>query len=230
MLTIPRITLPDDPGNPAAQAMLRNLGLALQVATANWPEYGRQPVAPGGTTPSPALLPAVSAWMAHSGSHLHLLFEVWEQDVRAANTGDQDPVWQDSCVELFIRPAGDPEGYYNFEFNPLGVCLAAFGPDRHQRTPASTATLAGIGRAGCPWQTPFGLKQGLHKWQLALDIPASALSLHGLENWSGRSMSLNLYKCGDALPRPHYLSLFPIASPKPDFHRPECFGAVRFAD
>ena len=38
-------------------------------------------------------------------------------------------------------------------------------------------------------------------------------------------MKGNVYKCGDMLPHPHFLSFFPIHLPKPDFHRPDFFGA-----
>ena len=39
---------------------------------------------------------------------------------------------------------------------------------------------------------------------------------------------MNLYKCGDSLARPHYLSWQPVATPHPDFHRPEFFKPVLF--
>jgi hypothetical protein len=230
MLTVPKLDLPDLPGSPTHRELLRARGAPVRIATANWPGYGCGSAPAGAPAGSPDALPAVEAWLAHSGSRLHLLFEVWEDCVRAANDRDQDPVWQDSCVELFIKPEGAPEGYYNFEFNCLGRCLAAFGPDRHERNPAGAATLAGVLRAGEPWTETFGLKPGVQRWSLAVSIPAAALTRHGIGSWNGRTMACNLYKCGDALPRPHYLSLFPITSAQPDFHRPECFGALRFAD
>ena len=39
---------------------------------------------------------------------------------------------------------------------------------------------------------------------------------------------MNLYKCGDNLSHPHFLSWQPIDTPQPDFHRPEFFAAGKF--
>ena len=44
----------------------------------------------------------------------------------------------------------------------------------------------------------------------------------------GLKVKGNVYKCGDMLPHPHFLSFFPIDLPKPDFHRPDFFGSVEF--
>ncbi len=78
------------------------------------------------------------------------------------------------------------------------------------------------------FRSPFEYRSGVASWSLAVTIPAGSLVHHPMTDWGGKTLSLNMYKCGDALPRPHYLSLYPIASAQPDFHRPECFGAVRF--
>lgn len=47
---------------------------------------------------------------------------------------DGDPCWQDSCVELFIQDIEHPQLYRNFEWNSQGICLAAIGADRHERS------------------------------------------------------------------------------------------------
>lgn len=41
---------------------------------------------------------------------------------------------------------------------------------------------------------------------------------------------MNLFKCGDELSHPHFLSWQPIRTEKPDFHRPEFFAQVRFGE
>ena len=38
----------------------------------------------------------------------------------------------------------------------------------------------------------------------------------------------NIYKCGDLLPQPHFVTLFPIQAPQPDYHRPEFFQPLPF--
>ena len=74
----------------------------------------------------------------------------------------------------------------------------------------------------------FGLREGLD-WELELAIPASALAFHKLSSFSGLHARGNFYKCGNKLPRRHYLSWAPIDTPAPDFHRPEFFESIDFA-
>ncbi|MBP5277596.1 MAG: hypothetical protein J6Z18_03800, partial [Prevotella sp.] len=51
---------------------------------------------------------------------------------------------------------------------------------------------------------------------------------HRLKDISGMSFRANFYKCGDLLPKPHFLSWNAVEIPQPDFHRPDQFGKVTF--
>ena len=53
--------------------------------------------------------------------------------------------------------------------------------------------------------------------------------MHSLTDWSGLKAKVNLYKCGDKLSQPHFLSWKPISAPKPDFHLPEFFEQIKFS-
>ena len=72
---------------------------------------------------------------------------------------------------------------------------------------------------------PFGISNNRTKWDLRLDIPSSVFSL---DTFSGLKARGNFYKCADASPARHYMSLYPIHTPKPDFHRPEFFDDLIF--
>ena len=63
---------------------------------------------------------------------------------------------------------------------------------------------------------------------LTLAIPAAALFRDRIAGWDGVQGAMNLYKCGDDLSCPHYLSWRPVGTPAPDFHRPEFFEPVFF--
>ena len=65
--------------------------------------------------------------------------------------------------------------------------------------------------------------------RLSLANPPQALFMHSLTDWSGLKAKVNLYKCGDKLSQPHFLSWKPIAAPKPDFHLPEFFEQIKFS-
>ena len=59
-------------------------------------------------------------------------------------------------------------------------------------------------------------------------IPASAFFLHHINYLSQREMRCDLYKCGDLLAKPHYMSWNPVHSEKPNFHRPQDFDTCIF--
>lgn len=188
--------------------------LPQPVACCNWPDD--YPYAP-----------QVSFRMFHTGELLMLRFDVAEQCTAAAAADDNGPVWRDSCVEFFIAP--DDGGYYNFEINCIGTLLLAH---RRQRkvdvihAPAEVLSLVER-RPSLPRAT-FAERRGDNRWSMTIAIPATALFRHEFESWDGMEARMNLYKCGDDLSVPHFLSWSPISTPSPDFHRPEFFKQVRF--
>lgn len=171
--------------------------------------------------------PKVEFRMAHTGSHLIVRFEVWENYTAARVEKDHGEVWTDSCVETFI--ALDDQGYYNFETTCIGKLLLAFRKEREVGVePAKQEILNTVKRTGSLPCKTFEEVVGDNHWTMQIEIPASALFRHELSTWSGAKARMNLYKCGDNLSHPHFLSWQPIAVPKPDFHRPEFFTEVEF--
>ena len=173
--------------------------------------------------------PQVEVALAHIGSHLLVHYRVSETCLRALAESDGGRVWEDSCCELFLQPDtrfGIP--YYNIECNCAGKLLLAEGVDRHQRHPASATIMQTISRWSSLGSEKIPLTDGPAHWDLALAIPATALFDAGIEDFTGMTMRGNIYKCGDALTTPHFLSLFPIRTKTPDFHRPEFFQDFHF--
>lgn len=169
--------------------------------------------------------PKVKASMWHNGSNLFINFEVEENFVRANAKKDNDKVSKDSCVELFI--SFDDDGYYNLEANCTGKILLSHRRGRKIDVEyASPEILEGIKRNPSLGVEPFDTKTYNGKWNLLLSIPVTTFFKHNLKSFSGLKANCNLYKCGDELPVPHFLSWKPISSPAPDFHRPEFFSPV----
>ena len=165
--------------------------------------------------------PRVSFRIAHSDDALAIMFEVEEEHVRAVSLESNGPVWEDSCVEFFVKnPAG--EGYFNFEVNCIGTALAAL---RRSRTDADHFTAEQMLRVrhfgSLPHAPIDSLGEGQQWWMVEI-IPFALL---GVER-APASIRCNFYKCGDGCRRPHYLSWSPVESEEPNFHRPECFGIV----
>ena len=185
-------------------ARLKAAGARIKIEMINWSEF-------------PHLI-EVEVYIGYTDQYLWLDFRVGNEFIRAVSRKDQDPVWQDSCVEFFIKQ-GDL--YRNFEFNSLGVCLSASGSDRHSRISLDKDSLANILRY--PSFTPETLPDDntLASWSLTVAIP---LEMIGLK--AGCKFLANFYKCGDETRVPHYISWSPIATSTPDFHQPDYFSLV----
>ena len=183
------------------------------IDTVNWQEYSYRP--------------QVQFRMQYCDSAFLLQYRVREQSVRAVAAGDNGEVWKDSCVEFFVTPSDDGI-YYNFEFNCAGTCLLAAGASREGREAAKPALIATIRRQPSLGRHPFGERKNETEWNMALVIPYTCLFRHPDYSPAGKTVRANFYKCGDDLTVPHFLSWNPIKTEKPDFHRPEFFGTVKF--
>lgn len=171
--------------------------------------------------------PDVRFRIAHTGRQILLQYDVRENSIRAVADTDNGRVWEDSCCEFFVSPSNDGI-YYNFECNCIGTLLIGAKKDTNERHRASEDVLSSVKRwTSLPHQS-FPLQKGDAHWQLTLIIPDSAFFLHHINYLSQREMRCNLYKCGDLLAKPHYMSWNPVHSEKPNFHRPQDFDTCIF--
>lgn len=223
-MIVPKFTL--DAADAAAVERVFAASEPQTVGCCNWPEAF--PYAP-----------EVRFRMFHTGDRLFVRFEVAERYTAARVVKDNGEVWTDSCVEFFFAPdspASDAAagsggtGYYNFETNCIGRMLLGHRRSRNEGVVhASAETLASVRRISTLPDAPFEEREGDNRWTLTLAIPPQALFRHAFESWDGVRGRMNLYKCGDGLSHPHFLSWRPIDTPQPDFHRPEFFGEVEFS-
>lgn len=196
------------PGNPPSRA------LNLKIDVNNWP--ASFPYSPNAE---------VSLW--HSGETLFLNFKVAEDFISARCQNDNEKVSNDSCVEFFV--SFDDEGYYNIEANCTGKILMSHRKGRKIDVKyAPEEILSLIERRPSLGSEAIECRPSDGEWQLLLKIPASAFFLNSINNFKGLKARCNFYKCGDSLPVPHYLSVYPISTESPDFHRPEFFGDIEF--
>jgi hypothetical protein len=176
-----------------------------EIGCVNWAEFPYKPSA--------------GFHIAYSDKAVAIMFEVTEDHVRAVAMENNGPVWEDSCVETFIKdPVG--EGYYNIEVNCIGTKLAAHRLSRTDFELFDESRLSEIRcRGSLPHQKTDIQNQ---EWTLLKVIPFSVLGL----DKAPQSLNVNFYKCGDNCRQPHYLSWSPIALEKPNFHCPEFFGEI----
>lgn len=170
--------------------------------------------------------PEVCVRAAHTDSSLLLDYSVSEETVRATAKSDNGNVWEDSCVEFFIKDA-DSDKYFNIECNCAGTLLIAEGEDRNDRSHMPVEKLKAVSRWSSLGNVPFEEMKAPESWHLSLVIPKEIIGINN-ESLGMKRYLANIYKCGDALKTPHFVSLHPIATPSPDFHRPEFFGEISF--
>jgi hypothetical protein len=169
-------------------------------------------------------MPFVQARLFHTDSALHIRFQVQEEKPLVSCRKPNEPVYEDSCVELFLQPAPESDArYLNFEMNAAGTLLLQIGESRHDRhfIPATEHSQFNIkAESGCR------LPDGTAYWQVELSIPYSWLQsiFSEFQPAVGCTMRGNLYKCGDRTELPHYGCWSLVTSPTPDYHRSGDFG------
>ena len=178
--------------------------------------------------------PLTRARLLYDDAGLCGLFRVEDRYVRSRHTRFGDPVYQDSCVEVFLQPKPD-RGYLNFEMNAGGALLASHITD-HRRTPDGFAAFTKLTpedgrrvevRSSLPPVVEPEI-DGPLEWQLAFFIPTALLERHvgPIGPLGGQVWRANLYKCGNQTSHPHWASWSPVDAL--NFHLPHCFGSLRF--
>lgn len=197
---------PDLSGKSLAQidAALAAMPATGSIDQINWPD--QYPAAPQTTFT-----------LAHTDEILYVRYEVKGEVPLSTKTNDLELVNEDACVEIFIGDA-DNTHYWNFEFNPAGVCNASHRKERKvdvvRLNPEQLTSIKRYGQQLC----------AAH-WTLLVGIPLSLIELDLAREHARRA---NLYKCGDKTSMKHYASWNAITAPAPAFHLPEFFGEIQF--
>lgn len=168
--------------------------------------------------------PVCSFRIARSRSHLAVSFEVEGLDLRATYLEDNGNSWEDSCVEIFLSPHG--KEYFNIEITCIGSILMACGTGRDGRRVLPLSDVARVIRRSTLEHKTYDLEGGPYKWRVVALIPFDLLGLDG--NALPPSVGANFYKCGNLTTHKHFATWSPIGTDKPNFHRPEFFGALEF--
>jgi hypothetical protein len=192
---------------------MMDLQQKIKIDTLNWKGY--------------QYLPATEFAIAWSDNEIFLKYWVRESWLLAEKTEDNQNVYEDSCVEFFVSPENDGI-YYNFEFNAIGTCLMGNGTGRADTKRVDTSVISKIRRLPSMGRNVVKESMGDFSWTLTVAIPLNVFFRHDIEDLKGKTFRANFYKCGDNLPEPHYVTWNPVGTEKPDFHRPEYFGELKF--
>lgn len=164
--------------------------------------------------------------ISHFDEGIHLKFSVTEQFLRVRTRKLNGEVHKDNCVEFFIA-FGQENSYYNFEFNCLGSVKGAYGKSRVHRKFLPSQLLKTVEDSICISMDNISKDKSI-KWDISIILPVAVFCYHDKVSLSGEACSVNFAKCGDSLPKPHFLSWVEIVSEKPDFHQPAAFDRVKF--
>lgn len=166
--------------------------------------------------------PKCSFAIARNSSCIFLKFFITEEAVLARFTQPNDLVYQDSCVEFFIAFNSEKE-YYNLEFNCIGTCYIGYGTGKSDREHAPFNVVKKIKSSSFLYSA-----NGKINWELTVVIPNEVFYHNTQANLLSKPCKANFYKCGDDLPKPHYLSWNNIESESPNFHLSDFFGNLNF--
>jgi hypothetical protein len=188
----------------------------------NWPEYNGDYNA------------EVKFRIAYSASEIYIQFLVKEDDVKAVYGEDEGSLpYTDSCVEFFLIP-GEGGEYYNLELNCIGKGTFAGGLQRDSRTHFGSDVMSKIRREASLGTVAFGTKTkeqnngDSYLWCVTAALPIELFTLSKVDPLKGREIKANFYKCGDDMPKCHFISWNPINFEQPNFHKPEFFGTLIF--
>src|SRR5690554_7495337 len=78
--------------------------------------------------------PEASCLIVNCTDGLKVRLKTNENEIKATYQKMNDPVYKDSCLELFLSPSlQTPDFYFNFELNSLGSLLLGYGTKREER-------------------------------------------------------------------------------------------------
>lgn len=211
VISVPFLSALFDTDSKLASQILKREVKSQPIQCINWPDQY-------------PYCPTTEFMIARSDLSLYIKFKVHEYNLRALYINDQDPVWEDSCVEFFCKQP-ESDSYMNFEFNCIGTCVATTRKGRDKGIILySENQMKQIDRFPSLYRKAFHEKKGLHDWELTVRIPFQLL---GIDPFAIPQKLLgNFYKCADGTSSPHYVSWNQILTDQPNFHCPEFFGEL----
>ena len=157
----------------------------------------------------------------HDSEFLCVHLYAIESDIRAEYTAPLSPVCRDSCLEFFFMPEGSDK-YFNIEANPNGCLCLQYGPSKTDRI--------NIVRDDAADYFDIRTDRTDDGWEIFYRVPLEYIQFFCPDYHFEGNLRANLYKCGNKTVHSHYLSWAPIDLPSPNFHCPEYFGTMHFAE
>jgi len=175
--------------------------------------------------------PQTDCKLQYSEEGLYGLFKVEDRYLHCIHTEFQSDVYKDSCVEIFLEPKLG-QGYFNFEFNCLGVMKASYITDP-TRTDGDILGKNLTKIEDALIRRYHSIKE-IHKldpansvtWYLEFYIPFKIFEKYCGSGIEPRNLRGNMFKCMDETSHSHWAAWSPVKAL--NFHAPESFGYLRY--
>ena len=162
--------------------------------------------------------------LAYDDDNLYVHLVKMEEETLTTQSGPLGSPCVDSCLEFFFCPMEGDDRYFNIEFNSNGCIFLGVGSGVHDlmRLVAEEGDTA-------DWLSPE-INKTDEGWDITYTVPYAFIRrvFRDFEMKDGKTMRANFYTCADNTEPPHYLSWSPIVGEPFRYHRPECFGLIRF--
>jgi len=174
----------------------------------------------------PKFHPFVQAKMMYDNENVYIIFRVQDRYVRIITKDIGGRVWTDSACEFFFSPdASLPLSYFNLEMNAGGTPLLGH---REKKPVVEDIKMIEIAHS-LPQTVDPEITEPV-TWTLEYRIPLSMIEKYSNVTrpkkgvvWRG-----NFYKIAEITSNPHYITWSVLEGDKPNFHRPEFFGILKF--
>lgn len=145
-----------------------------------------------------------------------LKMTAFEKKPQAVYTKYGEPVYEDSCLEFFVRFKKDSPFYMNFEMNSNGAFLASVRTDRKNKT--HIHEFAPLPAVKADKFSDYWTVETFFSFEM-IEALFGKCQFNKGDIFYG-----NFYKCGDKTEYPHFGMWSEIKKDKPDFHQPTFFG------
>lgn len=147
------------------------------------------------------------------------MLKCYEEAPRAVYENRDDPIYLDSCLELFVAPVEGRAEYINVECNSKGAFLCEFGDSKYNRRLSADLAVFSPGV-----DTFFGNDSNGSFWGVRVELTKDFIcEIYELDGFSFGNIRANFYKCGDGCEVAHYVAFSPVTTLPPGFHNPDCF-------
>jgi len=134
----------------------------------------------------------------------------------AGADGRRDQLWDRDVAEVFLQPDRFGEKYYKeFEVSPNGQWLDL------------DITPEGLRHIASGMRSRVAVDKAARIWIAELTIAMNALT-NSFD--PSRSWRVNFFRCEGLDPQRFYSAWQPTETPEPNFHVPDRFGTLRFAE